>query len=167
VTIGTTPSHHTAAATAGQADAATGTAFDVGPTAAHLRITVTRLARLLRRQGDTGLSPSQLSALTAIERQGPLTLGALAEYERVAPPSITKVVAKLEERDLVARRADDADRRVVHVSVTDAGRALLDDVRQRKDVWLAARLAALDEDQRTRLVAAFDVLDELTGQDPV
>jgi len=141
--------------------------FDVGPTAAHLRITVTRLARLLRRQGDTGLSPSQLSALTAIERQGPLTLGALADYERVAPPSITKVVAKLEDRGLVARRADDADRRVVHVSTTDAGRALLGEVRQRKDVWLAARLADLDDDQRDRLVAALDVLDELTGQDPV
>lgn len=163
---GTTDSRATASDTLGAA-ATSGSAFDVGPTAAHLRITVTRLARLLRRQGDTGLSPSQLSALTSIERHCPLTLGALAEHERVAPPSITKVVAKLEERGLVVRRADDADRRVVHVSTTDAGSALLDDVRQRKDVWLAARLAALDDDQRTRLVAAFDVLDELTGQDPV
>ena len=165
MTTGTTDSRATASDTPGAATP--GAAFDVGPTAAHLRITVTRLARLLRRQGDTGLSPSQLSALTSIERHCPLTLGALAEHERVAPPSITKVVAKLEERGLVARRADDADRRVVHVSTTDAGSALLDDVRQRKDVWLAARLAALDDDQRTRLVAAFDVLDELTGQDPV
>ena len=39
--------------------------------AAHLRVSVTRLARLLRRQGDTGLSPSQLSALTSVERHGP------------------------------------------------------------------------------------------------
>ena len=66
---------------------------DVGAMAAHLRIIATRLARLLRRQGDTGLSPSQLSALTSIERRGPLTLGALADHEQVAPPSITKVVA--------------------------------------------------------------------------
>ena len=73
--------------------------------AAHLRVSATRLARLLRRQGDTGLSPSQLSALTSIERHGPMTLGALADHERVAPPSITKVVDKLEERGLVAARA--------------------------------------------------------------
>ena len=146
---------------------APGVSVDIGPTAAHLRVTVTRLARLLRRQGDTGLSPSQLSALTSVERHGPLTLGALADHERVAPPSVTKVVAKLEERGLVARRVDDADRRVVHVSTTEAGRVLLGEVRQRKDVWLAARLADLDDDQRTRLIAAFDVLDELTGQDPV
>jgi DNA-binding MarR family transcriptional regulator len=144
-----------------------GPAIDVGAMAAHLRITATRLARLLRRQGDTGLSPSQLSALTSVERHGPLTLGALAEHERVAPPSITKVVAKLEERGLVLRRSDTADRRVAHVSTTDEGVALLAHVRQRKDVWLAARVAELDDDQRARLAAALDVLDELTGQDPV
>jgi DNA-binding MarR family transcriptional regulator len=142
------------------------TATDVGAMAAQLRITATRLARLLRRQGDTGLSPSQLSALTSIERHGPLTLGALADHERVAPPSITKVVAKLEELDLVARRADPDDRRVARVTATDAGHALLAQVRQRKDVWLAARLADLDDDQRERLGAALDVLDELTGRDP-
>lgn len=164
MTTRTTP---TDAASADQSGSGGGAGFDVGPTAAHLRITVTRLARLLRRQGDTGLSPSQLSALTSVERHGPLTLGALAEHERVAPPSITKVVAKLEERELVARRADTADRRVVHVSTTGAGRDLLADVRQRKDVWLASRLADLDDDQRARLLAALDVLDELTGQDPV
>ena len=142
-------------------------ALDVGPMAAHLRVSATRLARLLRRQGDTGLTPSQLSALTSIERHGPLTLGALAEHERVAPPSITKVVAKLEDRGLVDRRADRADRRVTRVSATTGGAALLAEVRQRKDVWLASRLADLDADQRERLAAALDVLDELTGQDPL
>jgi DNA-binding MarR family transcriptional regulator len=162
--IGTSHAHETADSAA---PAAPGLPFDIGPTAAHLRITVTRLARLLRRQGDTGLSPSQLSALTSIERHGPLTLGALADLERVAPPSITKVVAKLEERSLVTRRPDDIDRRVVRVSTTAAGEVLLAEVRQRKDVWLAARLADLDDDQRTRLVAALDVLDELTGRDPL
>jgi DNA-binding MarR family transcriptional regulator len=142
-------------------------ALDIGPMAAHLRVSATRLARLLRRQGDTGLTPSQLSALTSIERHGPLTLGTLADHERVAPPSITKVVAKLEESGFVARRADAADRRVAHVSCTPAGGALLAHVRQRKDVWLASRLADLDHDQRARLAAALDVIDELTGRDPL
>lgn len=142
-------------------------AHDVGAMAAHLRISATRLARLLRRQTDTGLTPSQLSALTSVDRHGPLTLGALAEHERVAPPSITKVVAKLEDKGLVTRRADAVDRRVAHVATTPAGAALVAEVRQRKDVWLAARLADLDDDQRTRLAAALDVLDELTGREPL
>jgi DNA-binding MarR family transcriptional regulator len=138
---------------------------DVGALAARLRVSSTRLARLLRRQGDTGLSPSQLSALTSVEVHGPMTLGALAEHERVAPPSVTRVVGKLEELGLVTRLADASDRRVQRVSLTDAGAALLAEVRQRKDVWLAARLAQLDEDRRARLADALDALDALTQQD--
>lgn len=142
------------------------TGTDIAAVAAHLRVNVTRLARLLRRLGDTGLSPSQISALTSVERHGPLTLGALADHERVAPPSVTKVVAKLEELGLVERKGDAADRRVARVTVTPAGTALLAHVRQRKDVWLATRLGALDEDQRARLAAALDVIDALVAQDP-
>jgi len=141
---------------------AAGVDTDVGAMAAHLRVSATRLARLLRRQGDTGLSPSQISALTSIERHGPMTLGDLADHERVAPPSITKVVDKLVERDLVVRVPDPADRRVTRVSTTPAGDRLLADVRARKDLWLASRLAELDDDQRDRLAAALDVIDALT-----
>ena len=135
---------------------------DVGAMAAHLRVSVTRLARLLRRQGDTGLSPSQISALTSIERHGPMTLGHLADHERVAPPSITKVVDKLVDAGLVVRVPDTADRRVTRVSTTPQGVRLLADVRARKDLWLASRLAELDDDQRDRLAAALDVIDGLT-----
>lgn len=158
------PASATADLVAANPVAADPVAPDVGALAAHLRIGVTRLARLMRRQGDTGLSPSQISALTSVELHGPMTLGALAEHERVAPPSITKVVAKLEEGELVARTADPADRRAVRISATPAGRALLADVRQRKDLWLAARLAELDDDQRARLAAALEVIDALTGR---
>ena len=156
-----TDSSAPAAETAVAAGTAT-TAVDVAATAAHLRVSVTRLARLLRRQGDTGLSPSQISALTSIERHGPMTLGQLADHERVAPPSITKVVDKLVERGLAARAPDPVDRRVTRVSTTADGAALLAEVRARKDVWLASRLAELDDDQRDRLAAALDVIDALT-----
>src|SRR5438128_11504705 len=139
---------------------------DAGVMAARLRLSATRLARQLRRQADTGLSPSQRPALATIEAHGPMTLGALAEHERVAPPSITKVVAKLEAQGLVVRQADAVDRRVARASTTAAGDALLARSRRRKDVWLAARLAALDEDQRARLAGALDVLDALTTQEP-
>jgi DNA-binding MarR family transcriptional regulator len=97
---------------------------------------------------------------------GPMTLGALADHERVAPPTVTKVVGKLEELGLVVRQADASDRRVCRVTITDAGTALLAEVRQRKDVWLAARLAQLDEDTRSRLADAIDAFDALTRQDP-
>ena len=115
-----------------------------------------------RHQSDAGLSPSQLSALATIDLRGPLTLGALADHERVAPPTVTKAVAKLEVAGLVQRRLDPTDRRVALVSTTAKGDATLARLRQRKNVWLAARLAELDAEQRARLGAALDVLDALT-----
>ena len=129
--------------------------------AARLRLSATRLARRLRQESGAGLSPSQQSALAVIANHGPLTLGALAEHERVAPPSITKVVSKLECDGLVTRSADPADRRVCHVAISPTGEALLEEVRRRKTAWLTARISQLDADRQRRLADALDVLDEL------
>jgi DNA-binding MarR family transcriptional regulator len=131
--------------------------------AARLRLSATRLARRLRQEADAGLTPSQLSALAVIEREGPLTLGALAEHEKVAPPSITKVVAKLESIGLVARAVDPGDRRFVRVTLTAAGRALLEDSRRRKTAWLTGRIRELGPGEREQLAAALDVLDVLVS----
>ncbi len=133
--------------------------------AASLRLSATRLARRLRQESDAGLTPSQLSALAAIQHEGPLTLGALADHERVAPPTVTRVVTKLEADGLVQRTADTDDRRVSRVATTAAGDALLAELRKRKNAWLAARLAELDTDQRARLAAALDVLELLATKD--
>ena len=133
--------------------------------AARLRLSATRLARRLRQEADAGLTPSQLSALAVIEREGPLTLGALADHEKVAPPSITKVVAKLESIGLVARAVDPGDRRFVRVALTDAGRALLEESRQRKTAWLTSRIRELGPGDRDQLAAALDVLDALVSGD--
>ncbi len=136
---------------------------DTAAIAARLRLSATRLARQLRQESDAGLSPSQLSALATIDRHGSLTLGALAEQERVAPPSVTKVVAKLEAAGLVVRRLDETDRRVAWVSTTPTGNARLAKIRQRKTMWLSAQIAELDDTQRRRLADALDVLDALTA----
>lgn len=137
----------------------------VAEMAARLRLSSTRLARRLRQQSGTGHTPSQLSALATVDRHGPLTLGALAEHERVAPPSITKVVAKLEADGLVERATDPEDRRVQRVSATKAGRALIAETRRRKTTWLTARIRELPPEEQARLAAALDVLDHLTTQD--
>lgn len=129
--------------------------------AARLRLSATRLARRLRQESGAGLSPSQQSALAVISNHGPLTLGALAEHERVAPPSITKVVSKLESDGLVIRTADPHDRRVCRVEISPEGATLLEGVRRRKTAWLTARISQLDTDCQRRLADALDVLDEL------
>src|SRR5512138_2827394 len=77
------------------------------------------LLRRLRREDDaSGLPAPQLSALSVVVFGGPITLGALANAEQVRPPTITRLVATLEEQGLVDREADTEDRRVVRVRAT-------------------------------------------------
>jgi DNA-binding MarR family transcriptional regulator len=135
--------------------------------AARLRLVATRLARRLRQESSSGLTPSQLSALAAVSNKGPLTLGELADHERVAPPSITKVVAKLEADGLLTREVDPADRRVSRVRTSKAGEALVAETRQRKTAWLATRIHQLEPDEQERLAAALDVLDRIYAEDPL
>ena len=135
--------------------------------AARLRLTATRLHRQLRREAGVDLTPSQISALAAIDNHGPLTLGSLAEHENVSAPSITKVTAVLEQRGLVTRRADPSDRRVQFVTATAAGSTLVAESRRRKTAWLTSRVRELSPIQRQQLTDALDVLDALTQNDLV
>ncbi len=133
--------------------------------AAELRLSVTRLARRLRQAADMGLSPSLLSARAIVHVHGPLTLGALAELEGVSPPTVTRVVNRLEGDGLVERVVDPDDKRVCRVVTTDRGEALLHASRERKTAWLAERLVALDTDQLADLAAAAAVLEQLSASE--
>ncbi|MBV8951111.1 MAG: MarR family transcriptional regulator [Actinobacteria bacterium] len=126
-----------------------------------MRLVVTRLSRQLRQRAAFDLTSSQTSALAAVARTGPLTLGELAAVEHVQPPSITAVVSRLEEKGLLARRQDSADRRVVRVEVTMEGFKLLARSRRRKDAELDRRLSSLTESERSTLAAAASILERL------
>lgn len=129
--------------------------------ASRLRLVVTRLARRLRTQLPGELSPSQLATLATVERLGPLTLGELSSAERVKPPTMTKIVACLEEQGLVSRTVDRSDRRVARVEATSAGLRFLRDSRRQKDAYLAERLRTLDPGDRAALERAAGVLERL------
>jgi len=128
-----------------------------------LRLSVTRLARLMRQQSDTGLTPTQLAALATIDRCGPLPLGALAEEEQIGAPTVTKIVDKLEAAGHVERVADAHDRRVTRVQATASGQRLLTSLRARKTAWLSTRLAELDPTDLDALEAATAVLERLAA----
>ena len=145
-----------------------GTRTDAG-LATAMRISVSRLARRLRveqRVGvggpETALSDIQLAALAALERHQAMTPGELADYEKVQPPSMTRVIAVLEERSLVQRSAHPTDRRQVILTVTAEGRALVTRVRRRKDAWLAQRQQELSPDELATLRAAAPILERLS-----
>lgn len=126
-----------------------------------LFVSTVRLARRLRQLSDTKLTPSQHSAMMSIHRHGPLTLGALAAHERVAQPTTSRVVAKLEAEGLVRRIPDPDDGRIVRVVTTPDGADLIDAARSRKVAWIAEQLAGLDEVDRAAVVAALPALQRL------
>ena len=148
--------------TSRESEPATG---DTSELATDLRIVAGRLIRRLRQQAVGGLSASQLSALATVERFGPLNLGELARIEAVAPPTLTRVVAHLEERGLVRRSADPADRRAALVEITATGRRAVTDVRSARAAYLMGRLDRLSVADRGTLTAAVAVIDRMLGDD--
>jgi DNA-binding MarR family transcriptional regulator len=127
---------------------------------------VSRLARRMRAervaQGlQPELSDSQLASLAALEKHT-MTPGELAEHEKVQPPSITRVIASLEERGLIQRMPHPSDRRQVVLTVTDQGRDVVRRVRQLREAWLARRLADLTPQEQAVLRDAVPILEKLS-----
>ncbi|MBB6173786.1 DNA-binding MarR family transcriptional regulator [Nocardiopsis mwathae] len=131
--------------------------------AAVLRVAVGRLARRLRAQRpDTSLSLGQSAVLFALARYGQMTPGALAEHEKVQPPSMTRIIAALEARSLVRRTPHPDDRRQQLVDLTDAGRDVVREDQRSREVWLARRLAELPPEDKETLRRAARILERLS-----
>ena len=134
--------------------------------AVALRDSITRLNRRLRRARPMGdLTITQLSALTSLELAGALSPRELAEVERVQPPTLTKIVAKLEERGLVQRTPHPTDGRQVILAATESGRAVVAEHKRARDEWLAKGLAALTADERETLSRAAEILGRICRSD--
>jgi DNA-binding MarR family transcriptional regulator len=129
--------------------------------AARLRVAVARLARQLRQRTMGGLTPSQLSCLTSVERLEPVRLAELAAREAVAPPTLTRIVAVLGELGMLERQADPDDARAARITTTAAGRLALQRVREERTAFLVDRLHALAEEDRRRLPSLVALLEQL------
>jgi DNA-binding MarR family transcriptional regulator len=125
---------------------------------------VARLSRRLRQEANEGATPSQLAALATTGRYGPITLGELAGIERVRPPTMTRIVAGLEEAALVRREIDPTDRRVARVTITPAGAQLLARSRTLKDAYLASLLDHLGPEDLAVIERAVPILERLVDE---
>lgn len=132
--------------------------------AGQLRLSVVRLNRRLRSQRtDESVSLTQISALATLHRCGPMTPSELAATERVRPPSMTRVIAALEDEGLVSRRDHPTDGRQSIIELTPAGSELLAAEASAKERWLDKRLAELTEDERVALATAIEIIDRMAG----
>lgn len=111
-----------------------------------------------------GLSFTAAATLATLDRTGPCRLTLLAAGEGVTQPAMTQLVGRLQDSGLVSRAQDPNDRRVVEVSITDAGSALLARRRAARAERLAGMLARLTPADQAALAAALPAMDALTSQ---
>lgn len=129
--------------------------------AARLAQSVGRLNRRIR--ASSALTPGQVSALATIVRCGPIRPGDVARIENVAAPTVTRLLADLENRALVTRSADPDDGRSFFVEGTAAGAEAIDQARAERAERVLTVFEELDADQIARIAAALDALDVAAG----
>ena len=124
------------------------------------------VSQLLRAGVRSRRSLTALLTLRRLDLEGPQRVGDLAAAERVAQPTMTVMVRRLEAEGLVERTTDPEDARAVKVALTDAGRSELAAVRAARAALLRRRIEALPPDAQAVLAAALPVLEDLIAADP-
>ena len=136
---------------------------DAAAIAGELRVAVGLLVRQLRRiQRDATLTAPEISALSHLDRDGPMPAADLARRERISPQSMGATLAKLEARGLIGRHADLGDGRRIILSLTSNGRSVLIERRGVRDEVIAHALSSeLTESELDQLRAAVPLLERL------
>jgi DNA-binding MarR family transcriptional regulator len=129
-----------------------------------------RLHKAQRRHMEPlGVTPAQARMLRVVAHllkgESAPRMADLAEWLDVVPRAVTSLTDALEERGLVRRAPDPANRRVVRIELTEAGGDAVRRLRQARRAAAEELLAPLDADQRDALAALLAVLDTAPGRD--
>ena len=122
------------------------------------------LRRLRIRDGELGIGPAQLSALSVLVFGGPKSLAGLAEAEQVKPPTMSRIVTGLLRAKLIRRTTDKQDRRAVIIEATEKGVRIMQEGRRHRVESLAAAVRALPREEIARLREAAQVMELLSRE---
>jgi DNA-binding MarR family transcriptional regulator len=131
--------------------------------AGELRLACMRISRRVRFESTHVVAPHQFSVLCRLE-DTPRTPGVLAEIEKVSAPSMTRTASALVERGLVERTDDPDDKRQVILSLTPEARALLKDIRRKRDAWMSVRVGHLTPEEQDILLQASAILTRVANE---
>lgn len=141
------------------------TSADILALAEALRPALLRVSRRLRREAQkVGLSAQDAMLLGHIRKTPGIGVSGLAEAERTSRPTMSAHVKRLEAEGLVAKTGDAEDGRRSGLTLTAGGERKLQVIQQARNDWLAARLARLSPDERTRLADAAEPLLRLADE---
>jgi DNA-binding MarR family transcriptional regulator len=140
--------------------------IDTTRTAVDLGIAITRLRGRIRKEIElpaAGWSTSHLTVLRRTIDEGPITTSELSNREHVRPQSMAETVNALRSAGLMLGESDPTDRRRRLLTVTAAGRALMESVQTSKEAWLSRAIEhVLDREEQQVLNTAVEILDRLT-----
>lgn len=129
----------------------------------RLRLVLLRLARQIRSNSRSEITPSQMAVISTLLRHGPCTVSQIAEYEQVQAPSASRIVTHLEDRGLVERNSDPTDRRRTLIVLSPRAHRFIAEVRSAGASWLASRLDKVGDHDLALLYDAVPVLERLLG----
>lgn len=129
-----------------------------------IRVTDLNAKRLAK---ETGLTPPQFFILQSVESQKQPSIGAVAKDVNLTQATVTSIVDRLENRNLVGRRRSNEDRRIVHVELTDEGQSLLKQAPKVLQDSLRGRFDSLEDWEKGFLIAALDRMSALLQADDV
>ena len=130
--------------------------------AAELQRVLLVSSRILRSHtASEDVSAPQFSVLAYLQRAGESTPSALADFEHVSPPVMTRILGRLERAGLVRRAAHPGDGRQVRVTLTAEGEQLVLAGREDRHAWLRSRIDRATPAQRAALRESSQVLREL------
>jgi DNA-binding MarR family transcriptional regulator len=132
--------------------------------AAQLRTILSRLKRRLREQGGRGdLTPSQISVLLRLEKDGAATVSGLARAEGMRPQSMSSIVTSLQDAGLVSGIPDPNDGRKTLMSLSKKCEKLLQEGRAARQDWLTTTiLQRLSAQEKQQLSTTIELLSRLT-----
>jgi DNA-binding MarR family transcriptional regulator len=119
------------------------------------------LRRVSRVDAASGTSAARLSALSVLVFAGPKTMSELAAMERVKVPTMSRLVAGMEEDGLVRRERHGTDARSVVLHPTARGRRVLDRARELRLTLLEALLAQASPSELATVREAARIVDRL------
>jgi DNA-binding MarR family transcriptional regulator len=138
------------------------TNIDVDQLAFKLHSAMLHMMRRVRREDDAfGLSAPRMSALSVVHFGGPRTIGEIARMEQVSAPTMTRLVAGLEEDGFVRRQPSPTDGRSVLVHATAKAKRVMEQGRSRRVAFLARKLHELDPEALAALDRSSDELHRI------
>ena len=130
---------------------------------------VTQLRRIIRATDlrakqlarESGLTPPQFMILRAISEMGDVAISRIAREVNLTQATVTTIIDKLEDKNLVTRRRSDTDKRIVHAFLTGAGRTTLENAPTLLQSEFLERFENLEKWEQTMIVAALQRVSKL------